>query len=308
MTPAYDDSSWPQGPAQLGYGDGDEATVISYGPDANKKYPATYFRRHFTITDPTKLGNIRFRVVVDDGAVLYLNGVEFERLRMPIGTIAYTDYATGNPPVENAWETIELPASLFVAGDNVLAAEVHQVGGNSSDLSWAAELIVAEIAGDPILVDSVTFGPQPTDVSYGRNATNGWSLFGSPTPEGPNVTEPLTALTVAPAVSASLASGFYPGSQSVSLSSIGSVDAIRYTLDGSMPGPTSPLYSSPLSITADTVLRARAFVTGRIPGPGLTRSIFVNEPTDRTLPVMSFVADPTSMFGLVPGIYTNSSS
>ena len=39
----------------------------------------------------------------------------------------------------------------------------------------------------------------------------------------------------------------------------------------------------------------------------LTRTFFVNEPTDRTLPVMSFVADPSSLFGEVTGIYTNSS-
>ena len=32
--PAFDDSSWQTGPAQLGYGDGDEATVVSFGhPD-----------------------------------------------------------------------------------------------------------------------------------------------------------------------------------------------------------------------------------------------------------------------------------
>ena len=33
-TPAFDDASWPEGPAQLGYGDGDEATVVGYGPDS----------------------------------------------------------------------------------------------------------------------------------------------------------------------------------------------------------------------------------------------------------------------------------
>ena len=309
MSSAYDDTGWAHGPAQLGYGDGDEATVVSYGPNASKKYPTTYFREHFNIADPTRVGNIRFHVVVDDGAIFYLNGVEFGRLRMADGTITYTDYATGNPPTENAWENVELPGSLLVAGDNVLAVEVHQVAATSSDLSWAAELIASEIAGAPILVDSVTFGQQTADVSYGRdpNSTNGWSFFGSPTPEGPNVTEAVTHLEPAPAVTASLASGFYQGTQSVSLGSTGAVDVIRYTLDGSVPGPDSPVYSNTLSVAADTILRARAFVTGWIPGPVLTRSLFVNEPTDRTLPVMSFVAEPSDLFGGVTGIYTNNS-
>lgn len=307
MSSAYDDTGWAHGPAQLGYGDGDEATVVSYGPNASNKYPTTYFREHFNVTDPGRLGNIRFHVVVDDGAVFYLNGVEFGRLRMPDGTITYTEYASANPPVENAWENVELPGSMLVAGDNVLAVEVHQVAATSSDISWAAELIASQITGDPILVDSVTFGQQTADVSYGRNATNGWAFFGSPTPEGTNDTEPLTHLDPAPSVTASLDSGFYQGTQSVSLSSAGTVDAIRYTLDGSVPGPDSLIYSNALSITADTILRARAFVSGWIPGPVLTRSIFVNEPTDRTLPVMSFVADPSSLFGGITGIYTNNS-
>ncbi len=304
-TLAYDDSTWAQGPAQLGYGDGDEATVISYGTNASSKFRATQFRRHFNVTDPSRLGNIRFRVNVDDGAVFYLNGTEFARLRMPEGPITHTNLANSQPPTENAFEVAELPRTLLVAGDNVLAVQVHQVTANSSDLSWDAELIAAEITGPAILVDSVTFGLQTTDVSYGRNATNGWSFFGSPTPEGPNTTEPLTQLAHAPAVTASLASGFYSGAQSVTLAGTGTFTTIRYTLDGSIPGATAPIYSGALNITNNTVLRARAFTTGQIPGPVLTRSYFVDEPTDRTLPVLSFVADPATLFDNVIGIYSN---
>ena len=225
---------------------------------------------------------------------------------MNAGTDHLHQPANANPPVENAWETVELPRSLFVAGDNVLAAEVHQVTANSSDLSWAAELIVCRNhRAGRVLVDSVTFGPQTTDVSFGRNATNGWSSFGTPTPEEPNVTEPLTDLTLAPPCQRSLASGFYTNAQSVSLSSTGTVTAIRYTLDGSVPGPASPVYSNALAIATNAIFRARAFVTGWIPGPILTRSYLVDEPADRTLPVMSFVVDPATLFDSIIGIYTN---
>src|SRR6185503_15305137 len=44
---AYDDAAWASGPAQLGYGDGDEATVVSYGPANANKYITTYFRKSF---------------------------------------------------------------------------------------------------------------------------------------------------------------------------------------------------------------------------------------------------------------------
>ena len=47
----FDDSSWVSGPAQLGYGDGDEFTVVGFGPDVNNKFVTTYFRRDFVVAD-----------------------------------------------------------------------------------------------------------------------------------------------------------------------------------------------------------------------------------------------------------------
>ncbi len=304
MTLSFDDSAWPQGPAELGYGDGDEATVVSYGPNANAKFPTTHFRYRFNVTDPARLGNIRLRVNVDDGAILYLNGTEFARLRMPAGTVKHNTYASAGASPENVLEPVELPRSLFRAGDNVLAAEVHQATANSSDLSWAAELIVSEITGPAILVDAVTFGPQRPDISCGRNATNGWSFFGTPTPAAPNTTEPLQQFASAAAVTASLDSGFYPIPQTVTLGSAPDT-VIHYTLNGATPDLQAPVYDAPLSLSTNTVLRARAFAPGLIPGPVLTRSYFINEVTDRTLPVLSFVADPATLFDNVIGIYSN---
>jgi len=47
QAPAFNDASWAGGPAQLGYGDGSERTVVGYGPSAAHKYITTYFRRAF---------------------------------------------------------------------------------------------------------------------------------------------------------------------------------------------------------------------------------------------------------------------
>jgi hypothetical protein len=310
MTFAFDDAAWPEGPAPLGYGDEEIATVVSYGLSSADKYRTTHFRHRFNVTDPSRLGNIRFRVWVDDGAVLYLNGAEFARLRMPPGVITHTHFASAPPPSGNAFETLSLPRSLLRPGENLLAVEVHQISDSSSDLVWDAELIVAEITGPAILVDSVIFGLQTTDVSQGRDpsSTNGWSFFGSPTPEGPNLTEPLTALEPAPPVTATLDSGFYTNSAEVELSGMGELDSIRYTLDGSIPNHASPVYSNALDLSTNTILRARAFASGLIPGPVLTRSYFVDEAADRTLPVISFVADPATLFDNVIGIYSNSTT
>ena len=48
----FSDAGWSTGNAQLGYGDGDEATVVSYGSNASNKYVTTYFRKTITAADP----------------------------------------------------------------------------------------------------------------------------------------------------------------------------------------------------------------------------------------------------------------
>lgn len=56
----FNDASWATGAAELGYGDGDEATVVSFGPNAAIKYITTYFRRTFTVTDLTRRRTWKF--------------------------------------------------------------------------------------------------------------------------------------------------------------------------------------------------------------------------------------------------------
>ena len=91
---AYNDSAWKIGPAQLGYGDGDEATVVSYGSNASAKQITTYFRRTFSVANPSAIGSLSLRILSDDGAVVYVNGTEAFRTNMPSGAIAYTTLAS----------------------------------------------------------------------------------------------------------------------------------------------------------------------------------------------------------------------
>src|SRR5829696_1491244 len=65
--PAFSDSGWASGAAQLGYGDGDETTVVSYGPDSANKYITTYFRRSFTVPDASVYQSTSLRLLRDDG-------------------------------------------------------------------------------------------------------------------------------------------------------------------------------------------------------------------------------------------------
>ncbi|WP_310461269.1 Ig-like domain-containing protein [Sphaerotilus sp.] len=139
--PSYDDSAWKSGAAQLGYGDGDETTVIGYGPSSTAKYITSYFRRSFQVTNAGAISALPLRVKRDDGIVLYLNGVEVWRSNMPAGTPLYSTLASGAADDDGAtWQTATLSTAALVTGTNVLAAEVHQVGGDSSDLSFDLEL------------------------------------------------------------------------------------------------------------------------------------------------------------------------
>jgi hypothetical protein len=139
----FNDAAWLSGPAQLGYGDNDEATVVSYGTNANNKYITTWFRQRFAVADPAGIRYLTLRVLRDDGAVVFLNGAEIFRSNMPTGaitsaTLALTAIAGAD---ESTWLTAAVSLALLVAGTNIIAAEIHQNTNTSSDISFDLELI-----------------------------------------------------------------------------------------------------------------------------------------------------------------------
>jgi hypothetical protein len=136
VSPTFNDDTWPSGPAQLGYGDGDEQTTTSFGPDTNNKYITTYFRKSFTISDTVGLYNVAAEALFDDGIVVYLNGIEVFRSNMPSGTVDNTTVAAGNVALENSFSSFSIPKQMLNPGINVLAVEIHQSGPASSDVSF----------------------------------------------------------------------------------------------------------------------------------------------------------------------------
>jgi hypothetical protein len=169
INPGYNDAAWPSGPAKLGYGDGDEATVVSYGPDANNKYVTTFFRRSFQVSNAASYSNLKVGLRRDDGGIVYLNGTEIFRSNMPEGPITFSTFASA--VVGGAEETTfyEHPVdpSLLVDGANVLAVRIHQVNGPSSDLSF--DLYLTGTAFPLNAAPAVNAGPDqtiaPTDLA-----------------------------------------------------------------------------------------------------------------------------------------------
>jgi hypothetical protein len=142
---SFDDRDWLSGASELGYGDGDEATVVGYGPSSSSKYPTTLFRSRFNIDAPTRVEAILCRVKVDDGAVIYINGSEVARIRIQEGPVAFSDY-TSEGGSEYGYEEIEIVPEVLLSGENILAVEVHQASGTSSDISMDLELLVGKAA------------------------------------------------------------------------------------------------------------------------------------------------------------------
>ena len=301
----FDDAAWAAGPAELGYAD-DPATVVSYGPSATNKHVTTYFRHAFVVANPGAFHGLTLKVLVDDGCVLYLNGAEVVRRNMPAGEVNYRTLASVPVPAadENTYTAYTLPVAALVAGENVLAAEVHQASAGSVDLSFDLELTASAHVG-ATQVDSITYGQQVPDVSFGRSGADPavWQSMAEATPGAANTAAAVADVRVlGQEVAISLPGGLYATNQTVTMSSAGG--EIRYTLDGSHPKSSSLLYSGPLSMAATTVLRARCFVAGQVPGPIATRTYFRGE-SQGALPYVSVVADPATLFGSAIGIYSN---
>jgi hypothetical protein len=141
----FNDSSWSNAPAELGYGDGDEATVIGFGGDSTNKYITTYFRRAFVITNLALVPQIYMRMRRDDGAVVYLNGDEVWRNNMANGAVDFLTRAFSalGPGVEEILVNRAMGTPPFaVVGTNILGCEIHQALPTSSDLSFDFELTV----------------------------------------------------------------------------------------------------------------------------------------------------------------------
>jgi hypothetical protein len=145
---AFADGSWAQGPAELGYGDGGEATVVNCGPSAPTcnagNYITTYFRKSFTVADLGSIAALELKLQRDDGAVVFLNGTQIATANMPGGTITYTTVATTEVTGSNETFLVTYPLSptVLVNGTNVLAVEIHQRSATSPDISFNASLQV----------------------------------------------------------------------------------------------------------------------------------------------------------------------
>ena len=135
---AFNDATWLQGYGGVGYGDGDDSTVIS---------PVTslYLRKTFTIVDTSEIAKAILHIDYDDAFVAYLNNVEIARANIgsvgdhPLFTQGSSSlheaqmYQGGNP--DQFIINTQLLNNILIQGNNVLSVQVHNDDISSSDLT-----------------------------------------------------------------------------------------------------------------------------------------------------------------------------
>ncbi len=332
---AFNDSDWPTGTTGIGYGDGDDATVINSGT------VSVYLRKKFNLSSLEDVFSLILHVDYDDAFVAYLNGNEVARSNIgrPGQLTEYNARASGNHEAlmysgqapdafipENA-------VDFLIEGENVLAIQAHNVSNTSSDLTIIPFLTLQKKTGtnqlaeelnlfppqlhtdfkiaaegeqmylfDPEnnLVDSIILPAMPSGVSYGRK-TDGdetFVFFATPTADQPNGGIYYEGI-ITDTVKFSLPGGIYKNNLNLSLSGTG---MIRYTLDGSLPSPSSSLYTETITIDQNMTVRANIFKPDFLSRNAVSEAYLINMSHD--IPVISLAFDPKDFWDDKQGIYT----
>ena len=138
---SFNDQGWLEGPTGIGYGDSDDATVLT---DMSGNYQSVYMRKKF-INNMSGISALSLSVNYDDGFIAYINGTEVARSSSVTGNPAYNEgcggHEAGSPVVYNLDQHI----SLLAESENILT--IHGINGDiySSDFSMIPELSVIGI-------------------------------------------------------------------------------------------------------------------------------------------------------------------
>lgn len=202
-------------------------------------------------------------------------------------------------------------------------------------LSASGEPVLLTAANGTTRLDTAPAAALTADRSYGRVGDGGatWAVFPVATPGTANG----APTSVVPTPIFSESAGYHATAFTLALGSVDPAAQVRYTLDGSEPTATSPLFTTPLTIddragdptvyaliptnfytsghdawrppVGDidkiTVVRARAFRAGLTPSNIATRSFIVGADVASRccFPVISLVTDPANLFSDATGIY-----
>jgi len=196
--PGYDDSGWSGPDPALLWVD-----TRSTGPNPDVQPKATelprdsgtefpfityYFRTRFPLPQKPERATLFFTGRVDDGALIHLNGREIYRLRMdpaptPIApdTLAKGFACEGDASCPDEFSIGAPESDALIAGENLLAVEVHNYDPHSPDATFGLSLVVGEAQSPPAALQ-VESGPEGPVLAWARG---GFLLEQASSPAGP---------------------------------------------------------------------------------------------------------------------------
>lgn len=334
----YDDTSWSNGKSGFGYGDDDDSTVIDTClsvfirkefqiddvADVKRMVLHLDYDDGFIAyingieVERSYLGEFGVPVEFDDRADEHESNIH-----------------RGMAP--ERFEILNLQ-NMLVSGTNVLAIQVHNNYSGSSDLTAIPFLTIGYSESDNVgsthqyfsvsnmyfhtnfkidsdgefitlsapnnsIIDQIDSLYLPHDISYGRSrdGDSNFLYFSKSTPGVTNNNGIGANSVTEDTVIYSLRGGFYSDSVYLELSSINSADQIYYTLDGSLPNQSNYLYSAPIYLTSDTIVKARIFRNNSLPGPINGNTYIIGR--QHKFPVTCLSTDPDNLWDEQTGIY-----
>jgi hypothetical protein len=138
-SPGYDDASWTL--ANVNFGRKEIPAAMKEPGSRHEERATAYFRHSFEVSDPGFYRTLLLRLKSSEGAVVYLNGKEIDRVNEPglVKMRTAAEREAGDLRKDVLFPVKLNPADLR-SGKNVVAVEVHQGTERSGNLGFDLEL------------------------------------------------------------------------------------------------------------------------------------------------------------------------
>ena len=159
---------WMIGQTPIGFA----RTIATDGPfntlleDMQRNYTSLYLRHTFEVAAGELPSSLLLRYRIDDGVIVWINGVEAARFQVDEGQIAFDATANASAEVSAGWREVTVNGGALVEGTNVIAAHAFNSSIGGSDFSV-----------DISLARQAEPQPEPTPTAGRRN-----SVFASNAP------------------------------------------------------------------------------------------------------------------------------
>jgi hypothetical protein len=337
ITQSYDDDEWGIGNSGFGFSDNDDNTVISNGTIA--VFLRKQFTVENADDIDRLILDIDYDdgfVAYINGQEVARSNVSGSPPAFDTTTNIEHEAQMywGGSPERFIIENVD---DLLSDGSNLLSIQVHNISDTSSDmtlipflsafydtntnegiaapsiLNFDSELTTLHsdfklsASGDSVflinengdLVDSLITPSLPSNISYGVSFSEQLVAYENPTPGEPNDPVYYEGVLGIP-LTFSHDGGVLDSNINLEITGQDDVE-IRYTLDFREPTPNSPLYTGPIPIEENSIVRAKAFKENYISLHSNTRNYFFDINSDH--PIIHLVTDDYNLFDNDYGIY-----